>query len=339
MLIIFSHTQDYGPLAFDPYLWAAVAIWSFDRFVRIVRWVYCNIHVNTKHLVTTKANAIYNEEADIIILKISPGAQHLKPGPSQHYFIYQYNTWRGWENHPFSLASWNESSTPSNFELQTVTIEGTKSEYDTEAPPSPSTASQLSTNDGQELTFYLRPLKGFTGRLRKQCLGQTEPVPLRLLLEGPYGHPFSAHTYDTLILVAGGSGIAGVLAYLRKHDKGSQTTRIRLIWAAKQVSMIDEIVRRENIQESDIAVQTSLFVTGHNQALESDGNDHKIQVKGGRPNIMALVSEEVRQTGQQRTAVVACGPPGMADETRACVHTLLLEGFKRVEYVEESFGW
>lgn len=66
-LIIFSHTRDYGPLEFDPYLWAAVAIWSFDRFVRIVRCVYCNIHVRSADLTSghwsqRRCDRVGNEE-------------------------------------------------------------------------------------------------------------------------------------------------------------------------------------------------------------------------------------------------------------------------------------
>jgi hypothetical protein len=80
-------------------------------------------------------------------------------------------------------------------------------------------ASRLSTNDAREFKFYIGPSRGFTCPLRKQCLHRTQSVFFELLLEGPYGHSFCAQPYDTLGLVAGGSGIAGVLPYLKRHGK------------------------------------------------------------------------------------------------------------------------
>jgi hypothetical protein len=90
----------------DPYLWAAVTIWCFDQLARLVRWLYCNIHIIKKTLITTKASAADNEDANIIILQISSRSHRLKPSSRQHYFIYQYSVWLGWKNQPFSLASW-----------------------------------------------------------------------------------------------------------------------------------------------------------------------------------------------------------------------------------------
>ena len=86
--------------------------------------------------------------------------------------------------------------------------------------PSPVVEPLPSTTNTQKFIFYIHPSAGFTGRLRKQCLSRSEPVPLKLLLEGPYGRSFSSHTYDALVLVAGGGGIAGILLYLRTYRKG-----------------------------------------------------------------------------------------------------------------------
>ena len=62
----------------------------------------------------------------------------------------------------------------------------------------------------------------------------------------------------------------------------------------------------------------------------------EVEINASRPNVSTFVSQEVRE---RRTAAIACGPPGMVDETRDCVHSLLLEGFKGLEYVEKSYGW
>jgi NAD(P)H-flavin reductase len=97
-------------------------------------------------------------------------------------------------------------------------------------------------------------LNWFTGRLRKQCLNYSKSVPLRLLFEGPYGHNFSSCTYDILVLVAVGRGIAGVLPYIRIYRKGPRTSRIKLSWTTKQAAMITEITKRSSYRASRLLI-------------------------------------------------------------------------------------
>lgn len=70
--------------------------------------------------------------------------------------------------------------------------------------------------------------------------------------------------------------------------------------------------------------------------LEAYSTDIGLDINTGWPSV---TSQEVRESGPRRTVVIACGPHGMADETRRCVHSLLLEGFQNLEYAEEPFGW
>ena len=61
----------------------------------------------------------------------------------------------------------------------------------------------------------------------------------------------------------------------------------------------------------------------------------------GRPDVDAEVEKICRGSGSRdvRTAVVACGPSMMADQTRrACVRAVG-DGYRSVEYFEESFKW
>lgn len=54
---------------------------------------------------------------------------------------------------------------------------------------------------------------------------------------------------------------------------------------------------------------------------------------------MASVQEAGDQRTRVRTAVLVCGPAEMADEARMAVHAVLKQGYRDVEYFEESFGW
>lgn len=103
-----SHTH-LSVDAYSPYLYPPMAIWGIDRALRILRQVYCNLHVKLSGSVAgTESTAHYDTETNVIRLEVIPGSRILSPQSGQHYFIYQPLRWRGWENHPFTLASWSE---------------------------------------------------------------------------------------------------------------------------------------------------------------------------------------------------------------------------------------
>ena len=102
----FRHTSKSGTVTvYNPYLWPVVAIWVFDRFLRLVRLVYCNVHVRHNTL-STPSTISYDEDSNLIRLEVLAPSPKIKPAPGQYYYLYQPMTWRGWENHPFSLGAW-----------------------------------------------------------------------------------------------------------------------------------------------------------------------------------------------------------------------------------------
>ncbi|CAK7267928.1 hypothetical protein SEPCBS57363_002841 [Sporothrix epigloea] len=203
----------------SPFLVPCYAIWGFDRFVRIVRQVYTNLYIRSgKGLITTKAVVTYHEAANVLALDIVPANKNLFPGPGQHYYIYQPFRFFGWENHPFTLAHWSKPATPS---------------------------------DDMHLQFWVRPYDGWTKNLVKQCKakgGSTMTFTPKLLLEGPYVAHEPLHTFEQVVLIAGGSGIAGVMPYLqdyvRRIERGAaagangkiptRTRNVTLIWADRR---------------------------------------------------------------------------------------------------------
>lgn len=106
----YSHTSKSGAVKYyNPYLWPVVAIWSLDRFLRLVRLVYCNVHVRHNTL-STPSTITYDEDSNLIRLDVLAPSPKIKPAPGQFYYLYQPMTWRGWENHPFSLGAWSNAN-------------------------------------------------------------------------------------------------------------------------------------------------------------------------------------------------------------------------------------
>jgi hypothetical protein len=70
------------------------------------------------------------------------------------------------------------------------------------------------------------------------------------------------------------------------------------------------------------------------------GEDLKsVRVMAHRPDVYATIEDSARDAGQQRLAVVACGPALMADQARRASVQMLARRHGGVEYFEESFKW
>lgn len=265
---------------YNGYLWPLVAIWSFDRAARLFRQVYCNLHVKLSgSVVGTKASATYVKDGDFVRLEVQPGSQIFKPGPGQHYFLYQPLKWKGWENHPFTLGHYETKE-----ELDNDVRSSTDSECNAGIPAamgkeiqviakrqSPNTSSDVTPDPSQynlavsehvasrqKLTFFVRPFSSWTKRLRDECLKSPDGVITpHVFIEGPYGERSLLHTYENVIFIVGGTGISGALPYLQEHIKmksigaggngtpATLTRDITLIWSAKQPAMIRDLAAHE----------------------------------------------------------------------------------------------
>ncbi|KIW82734.1 hypothetical protein Z517_01977 [Fonsecaea pedrosoi CBS 271.37] len=266
---------------YNPYLWPPIAIWSFDRAARLFRWVYCNLHMKSSHsLMTTKASITYSQRGDFIRLELIPGSTLLQPGPGQHYFLYQPIKWKGWENHPFTLAGYERIDDTE--EAQTVAgmeqlnsaaekeipsnTEGSSSRHSSDiGQPLPHGQRTVSNASGgkQKLTFLIRPFSSWTRRLREECLkSPTGIITPHIFLEGPYGEKSPLHTFEHVVFIVGGTGISGALPYMQDHAKrvaldarqqsgaaegkvSSLTRNITFVWSTKQTSMIKDIVAQD----------------------------------------------------------------------------------------------
>ncbi|KIW85903.1 hypothetical protein Z517_01296 [Fonsecaea pedrosoi CBS 271.37] len=349
---LFYHTKIFDG-EYDGYLWPLVAIWCFDRGARLVRWAYCNLHLKWSHaVVSSLASATYDKDGDFIRLEIVPGSGILKPGPGQHYYLYQPMKWRGWENHPFTLASYEtvKESTPpgvvtvhpgAGHDVETlaaakdieVSATGSSSPTSSNATPDPSQHRLAVFKEkvgSQKLTFLIRPFGSWTKRLREECLkSPTGVITPHIFIEGPYGEHSALHTYENVILVVGGTGIAGAIPYLQDHitrasnnaqasrNGGKLATRTRditLIWATRQSAMLRNVVEHElkpMFDREDIHIH--LYATSAKQVRSASPDDSddgrpmteskeldlkstpatsisdKLSISRGRPDISATI--------------------------------------------------
>lgn len=363
-----SHTTIFEGHEYWQYLWPSVGIWAFDRFLRIIRLCYCNIHVGLtgSNLIRTSSSQMtYDEETDVVRLEVSLATPLIHPTPGDYFFLYQPFCWTGWESHPFTVGAWSSHlgsiSSPSK-----MLRKSSESLSVSQMPLLPSGSQgreemmlteESSTDDNVprlKAIFWIRPYDGWTRHLRQQCLrAKSQPVNTTILLEGPYGHHFPLWKYESLLIIVGGTGIASAVPYLQDHlrrsghdwEEGSEEkTRIRdieLIWTAKQVPFLKDVASRELkplLLREDF--QASFYTTGTSTRPSEDVTELGYEITPGRPHLQSLIMSRACDASAAgiSLAVLACGPVGMADEARAAAHLAMRQGY-RIKYVEESFAW
>ncbi|KAL2849922.1 ferric reductase NAD binding domain-containing protein [Aspergillus pseudoustus] len=339
---LFRHTSFDGT-KWNGYLWPMVAIWAFDRTVRFVRIAYCNLNVRFgKGLLSPTSRIEYFEDSDLIRVEVfaSPA---LSPGPGQHYSLYQPVTLKGWENHPFTLGAY---------------------------------VLPQSQEDRSKLIFYIRPYDGWTRRLRDQCRkGQNGIIQPKLLLEGPYSHTAPLHTFDTVLIIVGGTGIAAAVPYIIDHvsrlaEGRTRTLKIKLVWSARTngiysrifCSELSTLLHHETISTRFYCTKATSLPDAKSETTSNSSSDavattgsvtekKGVDVSGtpvepmlfltGRPEVHSLVASKANKAKAScgRLAVLTCGPAQIADDCRQTVYKIIKGGFRDIEYYKEAFGW
>ncbi|KAK6824506.1 hypothetical protein RU639_005307 [Aspergillus parasiticus] len=376
LVAVFQHTSVFGT-KYNAYLWPVVAIWCFDRFLRIVRLVYCNIRVSTHgRLQRTTAMATYSKEADVIRLDIQVGGS-IRPLPGYYFHLYQLFSWRGWENHPFTVGAYTAPSPTSPLTSSSNTQQGPH--YMTgalnEKNPSISTTTEMFTQGTQSsttdpalgtLAFWIRPYNGWTKRLKDQCLSSLSSddsaenecyqTSIPISLEGPYGHTLPLHHYGTVLMIVGGTGIATAVSYIHDHvsrlsktgsrvsgDTKTQTSNLTLVWACRGHEFMEQLCGRELAGALELEGFTGRFhcTKGCNSHCAADDKNGELRIERGRPNIENIIhgAATEAQIARHKMAVLTCGSPHMSDEVRRSVHSILKKGYEGIEYFEEAYSW
>ncbi|KAF2769269.1 hypothetical protein EJ03DRAFT_97819 [Teratosphaeria nubilosa] len=360
---LWIHAKHQGT-EYNGYLWMPIATWSADRLLRLIRIAYCNLRVRygkAGFISLSRSTVTFDRKSDVIRVDVEPAVKSGKPG--QYYYLYQPMAWRGWENHPFTLGA---------YKIKPASSQATSSRKGNGKDEATVSVSPEQESAGQVFTFWIRPYEGFTMRLREQCLASAQStIHPRLLLEGPYGPQIDTRSFDTLLLIAGGTGISAIVPLIIEHIEDdaalgsrtrTRTTRVHLNWTVRQAAFIEKLCqgelaaarRREDFETSFFCTQTSTLPSpGHDSSeniaeekeadaeITPSSSQSRPSIQVGRPDIATLIATFADEAEADGTslAVVCCGPPAMADDAREAVHRALKKGCKRVEYFEESFGW
>jgi ferric-chelate reductase len=348
-----------------------VIIWSFDRVLRLIRVLYYNFYVHFRRakLEYTNSVAFYDEASNVVRLEVIAASSNHQPTASSYYYLYQPFRFRGWENHPFTLGSWTYTNTKDDefsSNLKSTEFVDVSQIPLLSSPDQEQRDENILSKDSKtsiqkpKLIFWVRPYDGWTRSLRNQCLASADrTIRPKIFLEGPYGEPFPIENYDSVLLIAGGTGIACAVPYIKEQIRQSESIHdgiesprrdIHLVWAARETSFIVDVVTRELqpalTREEFSASFHSTFATSSDAVKISSHNnaathDIDIDIRPGRPDLHQIILEHAREASITKlsTAVIISGPTKMADEARAAVQDAMHKGYQGLVFKEESFSW
>jgi predicted ferric reductase len=287
---------------YDNWLYAACAVWFFDRMIRALRVAKNGI----RRAVVTEIGP------DHVRVEI-PGLRWIsKPGHIAFAYFPGLNPLRPWENHPFSInstslfRSYKQPLTPVSSSLEQASNDIDNEEkwttHRVHATGSPDLDRIVDTTG---VTLIIKKSAGLTRLLRSNS-------QLMTLLDGPYPQNQCSDILqcDHILLIGGGIGIMGLIAWTRAHPN------IKLSWSVKSTA-------QALVDEMDVVLR--------------DVTDKEIAI-GQRLDIAELLRVEA-DSGYEKVGVVVCGPGGMCDDVRARVAALGRVGGTVFKLEVDAFGW
>ncbi|KAF2403452.1 hypothetical protein EJ06DRAFT_571662 [Trichodelitschia bisporula] len=317
------------------YLWATLAVWLASWAARTFYYTR-PLNIHSAWFVPSQATLVPLPGA-VTRIEVWP-PEDFAHSPAQHVFL-RFTALAPLDNHPFTIVS---------------------APMDSGSQPSP-------------LVFLARTHAGFTARLARYALanvnGKDEAASTPVWIDGPYGgvsRSFETR-YDTLVLLAGGTGISACLPWMLSAREG-RLKRVVLVWAVRRAEALAWVTGElEAVGKGEVEVVVQMHITGEveegkdgKEVGEGLGKEARVEVAGsegksgfaerlaalgpsleGRPVMSEVLSKHVR--AGERTMVFACGPEGF----RVDVANAVAGAQRRVlsgECVEigmhiETFGW
>ncbi|KAH6975155.1 ferric reductase like transmembrane component-domain-containing protein [Ilyonectria sp. MPI-CAGE-AT-0026] len=320
-----------GSDGFDIWLFVAMAVWAFDRLLRVARI--------SKHGI----KRAYVTKVDDEYIRIDI------PGVDCRGYCYAYFptlSWRMWENHPFSIAGLNTGDHGFGTESLTSTsnsnsdCEGSAVVVDAAARKEAGivttrTRSIATLNEKQAgITIFVRPHKGLTKLLAGKA-GLEIGIPC--LIEGTYGHEGKTYLqgtegkfaptpdYPNTLCIAGGVGVTALIPALQSSlSLYKPIGNTKLYWGIRNRGLVD-------------AIEGMMLGQGDGTKANWGRIEPHITI-GSRMNVRRILEEELGEAGGAGTTVIVCGPLAMCDEVRYTVAALARHGAV-VRLMEESLAW
>lgn len=307
------HLQTQG---YMQWVWCAVAVWAFDRFLRAVRILYSGINAKAQ---------VQLYPHNVMKFKIDYSNWYNIPSGA-HAYIHMFPLF--WQSHPFSIY---RSPVPGEEKKMVLAIRK-------RGGISKTLAHKLSNiPDGQQSMHVLIDGPYF----QRFHLANYQTV---VFVAGGIGVTATFGYIDSLKRAERSEKQQLVFIWVVRN-------RVELEWFKEELdylhadSGIEIRIFITNQGEIDPHTISSSDAEGDSQEKEVEKGSDSDRVRAveynaiyTKPDLHELISSYVTESDGS-IAFLACGPPSMNDDARASVTENLSRSKGRIEYFEESFAW
>ncbi|PIL27014.1 transporter [Ganoderma sinense ZZ0214-1] len=266
----YYHANNYR---YGTYVWPSLLIWALDRAIRLARVVYYN------HLYFGFSKKAGRLDASVELLSPHFVRLHIQRPPHFSWTPGQtaFLTVPGVSGNPLECHPFTIASVDSHYQLAASASSTSKNEKKaaTSVAVSPARPGDDDASPyWKELTFLINVRSGFTRRLAARASAQA-PAPVgakvAVLVDGPYGFSPNLDNDDTVVLVAGGSGVTftlatflGVLSCVQSGR--SACRRLVWIWSIREPGHIEwvskALTRALSRAPPELEISIRIYVTG-----------------------------------------------------------------------------
>ncbi|KAK6350511.1 hypothetical protein TWF718_003702 [Orbilia javanica] len=312
--IWYRYTYNWG---YEIWAFIAIGIWGKDRILRAGQMIYHGWR-------TAKITSVEGSNGEYIRIDID--GVHAE---GVVYLCFPTLALNFWQTHPFSITSSFARHGPACSEsMAKSTVQDSEKQAEAEitvASPNQSDVASTSSSSRPHgvitrASIVVRTRSGITSRLAEKLAKAGTELRLPILIEGPFHSSVSSQLSQctTVVGLAGGVGITGVLPYLNQF--GSPRNG-RLYWGMRDSSLKNALATELADLPSSIQVETAI---------------------GSRLDVESIIREELasRNSGGL-IGIVVCGPAGFADEVRRQATDLTKRGATTAPYIliDEAFSW
>ncbi|KAI0320573.1 ferric reductase NAD binding domain-containing protein [Amylostereum chailletii] len=337
------------------FVWPAFVFWGFDRILRVARLIIFNhSYFGFKSGVGTFDGTVELASPGFMRLRVRrPRFFRWNPGQDALLTMPSVST-LPWEAHPFTIASLCDQD---EVLLNSPNLEE-------------KTSQSTSARQGNELVFIVKTHTGFTKRL--EDIAQ-KGAPVKVFIDGPYGVPPQLVGNDTVLFIAGGSGVSFTFPLfvdlIRRACKDQGTCRrVVFVWAFRHpenVNLVyDDLAGVLHDVPSSLEVEIRFYITDYNDRLDpnesssvrsesaSEKAENIIKLSGlahaksetRRPDLDMTI-RDTTALAQGSVAVVVCGPSGMVVDVQRTLRSSyvgpsnVLRGGPSTTLFVENFGY
>lgn len=303
---------------FQPMMYAATAVWGFDKLMRLVRMTWFGVR-------TAEVQLIAGETLKVKVSRPS----YWKSFPMSHSFIYFFRPTCFWQSHPFTVV---DSALEDNTITLYIKVKGGMSH---------GLYQYLSSQPEQKASIKCSVEGPYGSRKPLQHYSTVA------FLGGGNGIPglYSA----ALDLTKKATNQKLKLYWVIRHWKSVEwfyeelqrlesTTVQPIVYVTQYDTPLDECFI-EKYEDSDSSSEEKKSndetTTNHVEKLQSRLSF--VEFRAGRPDVEAIIKEEIAESSGS-IALVACGHDTFVDASRKLTLNNLPEG-KRVDFYDEMQTW